>query len=136
MKRLIPVFILFASGCATPIQNGLFARIQKTDDALAQKYGIPLSVVQKARQVVGIPDARTLPTGDRVLPEGWAWKYDLLDAEGNVVDPQAYHWDTVPKVVPKGTSLPSVFDVPTTTDIDIESVLQLLSAAKAAGEVK
>jgi len=112
-------------------QGGILGAVQTADEALAVRYGIPASVVKTVRATLGIPDARTLPKADQVLPAGWTWAYDLLDGEGKVVDPSLLHWGDTPRLR-KADSLPaSVFSAarPAGDSATLETVLSVIRAA-------
>ena len=117
------------TGCAT---GGLFSKLQSTDDALAARYGIPVSVVGQVRSTLGIPDARTLPDSSRVLPVGWSYVFDLRDDKGVVVDQSRFHWDTTPRLVPSGANAVSVLptapgSAPSGT-ATLENLIQLIQS--------
>ena len=132
------VILLGAWGCAgisriAGTQGGALGALQSADDALAARYGVPKAIVSQMRTILGIPDARTLPDASRVLPAGWAWRYDLLDASNRVVDVSLYHWDTVPRVHPTSTNtLLDVFGVapgqPAASALTLEGLLQIIQA--------
>ena len=79
-------------------KGGAMGALQSADEQLAVKYGIPITAVQTVRKALGIPDVRKAPDANQVLPKGWMWKYDLLDANGVVVNPADYHWGNIPRV--------------------------------------
>lgn len=126
------VLAVALTGCSLTT-GGTMAAIQNADEALAAKYGVPASVVQGARKVLGIPDARTLPGPDRVLPEGWTWRYDLLGPDGKVVNQADYHWDTTPRLVKAGEGVAaSVFtSTPTSDTATLEGLLKLIQSNPA-----
>lgn len=95
---------LLGAGCAN---FSAFQKLQETDDALAAKYGVPVSVVGKLRSTLGIPVAKDLPGPDRIVPIGYEVYYDVLNGLGDVVDTTGYHYDTFPQVrVKKVNALP------------------------------
>jgi len=132
------VLLTLQLGCASisriaGTQGGAMGALQSADDALAARYGIPKAIVSQMRTILGIPDARTLPDASRVLPAGWAWRYDLLDASNRVVDTTLYHWDTVPRVHPTSSNtLLDVFGVapgqPAASALTLEGILQIIEA--------
>lgn len=135
MKNAIMVGFLAAvlalTGC-TLTTGGVMGKVQSADDALAAKYGVPASVVSGARKVLGIPDVRTLPAADRVLPEGWTWRYDLIGPDGKVVNQADYHWDTTPRLVKAGEGVESsVFSTATDNTATLEGLLKLLQSNPA-----
>ena len=131
MKKVALIAVLAAvvmvSGCAQLAQKGgVMGAIQTADEALAAKYGVPKSAVVSVRKALGIPDARTLPASNEVLPKGFIWKYDLLDSAGHVVDPASFHWGTFPVVVPASNVAPTVFS-PAVPQVDtLDGILKLL----------
>lgn len=124
---LVAVAAMGLSGCTT----GAFAKLQSADEALAAKYGIPVSVVQGARKALGIPDARTIPDSSRVLPAGWMVYYDVLDATGGVVNVTGYHYSDVPKVRQVTTEATSVFTPAPSAESQTMSLEALLNVIKA-----
>lgn len=136
---------LAASGCAsldkakalTAAPGGVLGLVQSADEKLAAKYGVPVSVVKTVRSALGIPDVRTLPDSSRVLPAGWQWSYDLLDAEGRVVDASQFHWGETPRLRKAGTLEPSVFvkapSAPAPASVEtLDGVLSALATATQA----
>jgi len=114
--------------------GGVLGAVQTADEALAAKYGVPKSVVQTVRTTLGIPDARTQPKADQVLPVGWPWAYDVLDAEGKVVDVSGYHYGDTPRLRKAGSLPVSTFMQPvgTADAAALESVLTVIAATAPA----
>ena len=136
LSLLASFAVLFLTGCAT--NTHLFGTLQSADETLAAKYGVPASAVGQLRTFLGIPDARTLPAADRVLPQPYVWFYDVLDAEGHIVDVSGYHYGTVPRVRQGGTNgIGSVFgplapaQPASTGTATLEGLLQLIQANPA-----
>lgn len=133
MKRTMMMAMMAVGllcGCAN---TGLFGRLQAADEALAAKYGVPVPAVSQLRTFLGIPDARTLPAADRVLPQPWTWYYDVLDKDGHVVDTSQFSWGTIPRVRQSGTNgamnvFGPVAPIPTSQGVaTLEGLLQILS---------
>lgn len=120
-------------GTIMATKGGVLGAIQTADEALAVKYGVSVSVVKFTRKMLGIPDARTLPNADQVLPASWTWAYDMLDGEGKVVDISGYHYGDTPRLRKAGSLPASVFTAPATASdaITLESVLSVIGAASA-----
>ena len=97
---LIVLAAVALTGCAS-MKGGTIGAVQTLDDSLAAKYGIPASVVSQARSALGIVDVRTLPDSNQVLPAGYTWTQDILDASNRVVDVSAYHY-SAPRIVQAG----------------------------------
>lgn len=123
---------LLLVGCATSPQTGLLAQVQMVDDALAAKYHVPASAVEKVRQTLGIPVAKDLPTADRILPVPWQVYYDVLDREDKVVDTTGFHYGTTPRIrrTDANTLSSSVFN-PTATQpspsaATLESIMAII----------
>lgn len=127
MKKMFLFLPLFLVGCTS-----FFGKVQTANEVLAAKYGVPKETVQTIRQALGVPDARTLPGPERVLPEGLMLTYDMLDASNNVVDVSGFHRSEFPRIVPAGTKQPSVFDTSygKGSEFDLESFLKLLKSSK------
>ena len=116
------------TGC-TSLRGGFFGAVQTADEILAAKYGIPVGTVRQVRTLLGIPDARTLPGPERVLPEGLELVYDILDGNNVVVDVSLYHRAPEPRIVAAGTVKPSIFDSTpgkSGKQLDVEAVLKLI----------
>lgn len=130
MKSIMLVAVVagLLSGCANMSQpGGSFGMLQTADETLAAKYGVPVAVMGKIRTVLGIPDVRTLPDASRVLPEGWAWKYDLLDASNRVVDVTQFHYDKTPRLIPAGTNVANpIIPASVTSATGTETIERLL----------
>lgn len=107
MKTRIALSIALAllvvcSGCSMLSQSGgTIGAVQTLDDQIAAKYGVPQSVVDTVRKTLGILDTRTFPDSSRVLPAGYSWKRDILDASNKVVSVETLHWGT-PYVITAG----------------------------------
>jgi hypothetical protein len=121
-------------GCST--QNGLLAKVQNADEALATKYGVPVSIVKGVRSTLGIPDARTLPDASRIAPVGWVVYYDLLDREDKIIDQTQFHWSTTPKLKQtSSTGMESVFN-PAPDKVKAQATLEsVLDALKKGTNV-
>lgn len=116
------------TGCAST-GGGLFGRLQAADEVLAARYGLPAEAVREARAALGIPDARTLPGPERVLPEGLALQYDMLDGSNQVVDVSLYHRAAIPRIVQAGNAAPTIFDSAAAdkgTGADLNAILKLI----------
>ena len=106
--------------------------VQTFDEGLAQKYGVPVSVVKGARKALGIPDARIAPpAANRVLPPEWVYTYDLLDQDGKIVNTSLFHYSTTPRIVPAsekviGPIAPTTVSAPA-SQAQLEAVLQAVS---------
>ena len=92
-----------ACSCASP-----YATVQKFDDGLAQKAGIPAPVVKQARNWLGIPIA-----GVATVPEGYGIGWDAW-LDGKLIDesritrvPRLYRLDGKPSMVPAPTVTPA-----------------------------
>ena len=131
MKKVALIAVLaavvLAAGCAQMgAKGGVMGAIQTADEALAARYGVPKSAVASVRKALGIPDARTLPNSNEVLPKGYVWHYDLLDATGRVVDPNSFHWGTFPVVTAVAAMPTNVFSAPVAPIDSLEGILKLL----------
>lgn len=124
---------LMMTGCAN---MGIMAKVQEADDALAARYGIPVAVVAKVRTTLGIPDARTIPAPDRVLPQPYVWYYDVLDKNEAIVDTTGFHYGVVPRIKqndPKAAPVSVVVPAASVADPAsmLEDMLKLISANPA-----
>jgi hypothetical protein len=104
MFMAVSVVMVGLCGCVSlgSDNGGTIGKVQAIDDQLLASKGVPPEVTARIRKALGIVDLRTLPDSARVLPEGWAWKQDILDADGKVVDVAKLR-KGAPYIVPDGS---------------------------------
>lgn len=130
--------LILLCGCSTlsSSKGGAIGAVQTFDDQLAAKYGVPQSVVDTIRKTLGVVDTRTLPDSSRVLPAGYTWKQDWLDAQGNVVDFAKFH-KGLPYVVAAGPVSTAVTaeDLPEAEDEASAALIGIIKAIQANPEL-
>lgn len=130
MKKILALLAcLSMTGCGT-----VFPSLQKATNAAAAKYGVPQSVVDEGRKVLGIPDSNNLPDPSRVLPAGYKWERDILDGDGKIVDVTKFRKGPL-RIVPDGTA-PG--ETVTAYDLfpNVRQAVSILDAVKANADVQ